>query len=134
MKIDIVFPSVNFELTPMPSPTTEKALQFWEQIPAALKEHGFGLYMSQHDDDFTMTDAEVYWSYVANYYYFNHEKESFSFTDWQETVKAKVGGYNAGITQDQAATIIEQVDTEIISFAEGAKQLFSRNQLNYFGW
>jgi len=134
MEIDTMFPSINFELTPLPFPVSENAVYLWKQIPAALKEHGFGYYMSQHDDDYTMSDNEIYWSYAANYYYFNHDKEHVSFTGWQETVKAKVGGYNAGITPDQAATIIEQVETEIISFAEGAKQLFSRHQLNYFGW
>lgn len=126
--------SVNFERTPLTPPSNEKARQLWNQIPADLKERGFGFYMSQHDDDFTMTDAEIYWSYAANYYYFNNEKESFSFTDWQKQVKAKVVSYQEGVTPEQAATIIEQVETEIISFAEGAKQLFTRHQLNYFGW
>ena len=134
MEIDTLFPSMNFQRTPMTPPSTEKAHQLWTQLPADLKERGFGYYMFQHDDDFTMTDAEIYWSYAANYYYFNHEKESFSFTDWQKQVKAKVVSYQEGVTPEQAATIIEQVETEIISFAEGAKQLFSRRQLNYFGW
>jgi hypothetical protein len=125
---------MNFERTPLTPPVSEKALQLWMQLPAILKECGFGLYMSQHDDDFTMTDAEFYWSFAANDYYFNHKKESFSFTDWQKTVKAKVVSYQEGVTPEQAATIIEQVETEIISFAEGAKRLFSRHQLNSFGW
>jgi hypothetical protein len=121
---------IDFELTPLMS--SEKPL--WKQLPAVLKNRGFGFYMSQHDDDFTMTDAEVYWSYAANYYYFNHEKDSCSFTEWQNRIKAKVVSYQEGVTPEQAATIIEQVETEIISFAEGAKQLFTRRQMMYYGW
>jgi hypothetical protein len=121
---------IDFELTPLTS--SEKPL--WKQLPAVLKNRGFGFYMSQHEDDYTMTNDEIYWSYAANYYYFNHQKESFSFTDWQKQVKAKVISYQEGVTPEQAAVIVEQVETEIISFAEGAKRLFSRHQLNYFGW
>lgn len=121
---------IDFQLTPLiPS---EKPL--WKQLPAVLKNRGFGFYMFQHEDDYTMTDDEFYWSFAANYYYFYHKKESFSFTDWQNQVKAKVVSYQEGVTPEQVATIIEQVETETITFAEGAKQLFSRHQLNYFGW
>ncbi len=126
--------SLNFELMPMPIPTTETALQLWKQLPDNLKERGFGLYMSQHDDDYTMTDIELYLSFLACYYYFNHQKDSFSFRDWRKTVEAKVGSYKPGVTPEQAAIINEQVDTEQILYVEGAIQLFSRQQLNYFGW
>jgi len=120
--------SINFELTPLTSSETP----LWKQLPTVLKNRGFGFYMSQHDDDYTMTDDELYWSYAANYYYFN--KEHSSFTDWQKQVKAKVISYQEGVTPEQAAAILEQVKTEKITFAEGAKQLFSRRQLFYYGW
>jgi len=121
---------IDFELTPLTP--SEKPL--WRQLPAVLKNRGFGFYMSQHDDESTMIETELYWSYAANYYYFNHAKESCSFTDWQNQMKAKVGSYQVGVTPEQAATILEQVEMETITFAEGAKQLFSRRQLTYFGW
>jgi hypothetical protein len=135
MEVDTMLSSpMNFERTPLTPPVSEKALQLWMQLPAVLKQRGFGYYMSQHDDDFTMTDAEFYWSFAANYYYFNYDKDSCSFTEWQNRIKTKVVSYQEGVTPEQAATIIKQVETEIISFAEGAKQLFTRRQMMYYGW
>lgn len=106
-----------------PSDGNIGAIQLWEQIPNELKNNGFGYYMNPHESSDDMSEHELYWSYVANYYYFNHGNPSCSFDDWQRKVVAKVGSYR-----------MDAVDTSVTGFAKAAVGLFTRKQLLYYGW
>lgn len=135
--LQIPIPVVDQELTPLspPPPGHATALQLWNQIPNELKLHGFGYYMRLYDYDEWMTNDQYYWSYIANYYYFNSTNEICSFYDWQGKVQAKVGGYRFGSDySDFVDFIIDEVEAERLSFAKGTYDLFSRRQLSYFGW
>ena len=129
-------PHVDNESEPMlPPPHAHGgAMQLWLQLPPILKQNGFGFFMKQYDDDMLMTDYERNWSYAANYYYFNKNKNNCSFHDWQSKVKTKVGGYKPDVTVEMANTIIEKVAMEEISFATGSQSLFTAQQLIYYGW
>jgi len=135
--VQIPVPVIDQEQTPLmaPSPGNESALQLWNQIPLELKFHGFGYYMRQYESRDDMTEPELYWSYLANYYHFNRTSEFCSFYDWQEQVATKVGGYRSGHNYpDYVDWIVEEANTGRMSIGEAAAQLFTRRQMTYYGW
>jgi hypothetical protein len=135
--VPIPVPVVNLEQIPLPVPSIghESALHLYNQIPNDLKLNGFGYYMRQYDSNDDMPEYELYWSYLANYYYFNRTGEFCSFYDWQEQVAAKVGGYRSGHNYpDYVDWIVDEANAGRISFEEAARQLFTRRQLMYYGW
>jgi hypothetical protein len=130
-------PVVNHEVIPLPVPPVGhiSASQLYDQIPNDLKEYGFGHYMSLHDNNDDMPDNQLYQSYLANYYYFNHHKQLCSFYDWQEAVAAKVGGYRDNVIfPEYVDWLVNEVNADRISMTIAATQLFTRNQLVYYGW
>ena len=135
--IQIPVPVVDLELTPLLSPPlgNESALQLWNQLPLALKLHGFGYYVRQYDSNDDMLIDELYWSYLANYYHFNRTSEFCSFYDWQEQVAAKVGGYRSGHNYpDYVDWVVEEANAGRMSIGEAATELLTRRQLFYYGW
>jgi hypothetical protein len=135
--VPIPVPVVDLEQIPLPVPPIghESALHLYNQIPNELKLNGFGYYMRQYDNSDDMPDNQLYQSYLANYYYFNHHKQLFSFYDWQEAVRAKVGGYRPDIVfPNYVDWIIDEVNAGRISMVIAATNLFTRHQLLYYGW
>ena len=113
------------EIQPLlpPSDGNVGAIDLWDQLPDELKNNGFGYYMNRCETINYMSDYELYWSYLANYYYFNRGDPSCSFDDWQHRVLAKFGSYRTDV-----------VDTSVTGFAKAAVTLFNRQQLVYYGW
>jgi len=135
--IQIPDPVIDQEQIPLSPPPIghASALQLWAQLPNELKYNGFGYYINQYDDNNNMPDYELYWSYIANYYYYNYNNPICSFYDWQEKVQVKVGGYRVGIESIEFVDfIIDSVDAGHCSFAKGAYDLFTRRQMIYYGW
>ena len=131
LPIWIPAPAIVEECQPLlPSP-----FDLWNQIPLALKQNGFGYYMRQYDRPEDMPDAEFYWSYVAHYYYYNRTSDLCSFYDWQGKVYEKTGNYRVGsIYNDAVDWVIDGVEANRLSYAEGTFQLFTRRQLSYYKW
>ena len=131
MNLQIPAPVMNFEALPLSPPIDNPtALDLWDQIPNELKENGFGYYMRQYEANDDMPINHLYWSYLANYYYFQYDKQVCSFYDWQDRVRAKVGGY-----RDDFAGVIDQVvAVAAVTALPAAIELFDRDQLLYYGW
>ena len=115
-----------------PTENMSKELQaLFAQIPHELKINGFGYFMKQVENEMDLLDYEFYASYLANYYSFNCSKEVCSFADWVDRVQSKVGGYRYGVDVND---ILESVKHGNLSIIDGARHLFTRNQMVYYGW
>ena len=132
--LEIPVPHVDLEEIPLLEPSedaSEEMKSLFAQIPHILKVNGFGYYMKQVENELDLLDDECYASHLANYYSFNCWNDICSFEDWVHRVQFKVGGFRPGANPDH---ILHRVNTYEIGMIEGARLLFTRNQMVYYGW
>jgi hypothetical protein len=134
LSLDIPAPHVENEMMPLLEPNEQMSAEtqsFFQQLPHELKVNGFGYYMNQVENEFDLFDYQFYSSYLAVYYYFHCFKEICSFTDWVNQVQSKVGGFRPDADVQEILTSVTYGTLNII---DAARQLFTRNQLVYYGW
>jgi len=134
INLDIPALHVEHEMMPLLEPNENMSAEihsFFHQLPHELKVNGFGYYMNQVENEFDLLDYQFYSSYLAVYYYFHCFKDTCSFADWVEQVQFKVGGYRPDANVEEILASVTHGNIDII---EAASQLFTHNQLVYFGW